>query len=689
MVAESGSDLSGYADINQYTLASDGSWPQTAGDSQTSTSGYTQWAYSASGGYSYPIAGGSVSGSWRQSGSASTSYDTATDSTLGSNGQWTTTGATDNAEGGTQHIDCSGSGSYVIAASVGAASLSGSGSVEESGTDDWSYGYTTQSTIGSSGTWLPATGSGGMTETESNQWLYAASGSYSRPMDGGTLTGQWQAGGGASGGYTAQTVSTLNPDGSWTTTGAADSSGSGSGDWAYSGSGSFSQSTSTGDSDNGSDSSFSSQAAEDYSQGWSSQYTVVSLLAATGIVTTVTTASASGSASGNHTYSSSGTADSWSQTGDYAAGNGTSSETERLVGRVAHGVAAIAVAGELRHQRRPDRHDHHRRCLGQQPGQRRRLLVTHGGQRLRGIGEQRLRLFRRLGHELGVGRQRPGPLRRPVQLVGALESGGHVVRLVVVRDDGGSRLGRRDAHLEQRPGWSSQSYGSGSGSGHGSGSSTSFSTSGSDFQRLRPGRGLLRLLPERRLLQRWPPAADGGWRWGVGWPGGVRNGPLGPSAYSGLGYVFAPGDAVSIAPIQDQSDAEGEAVSLQVPGQRRERRQRQRQRPRIHGRCAAARPEHRRDYGSHIGHDRRRRLRPGPFYVTTVAFTDAAGDSASQTFTWSDLRPGDADEPRRSVQHGGAGGFPRVATDVNPGNDGFFLDRRGPAGRPGPRPTAA
>ncbi len=203
----------------------------------------------------------------------------------------------------------------------------------ESGTDDWGYGYTTQSTIGSSGLWQPATGGGGTTETESDQWGYAASGGYTRPFDGGTtLQGQWLDTGGASDGYIALTVSTLNPDGSWTTTGTASSSGSGGGLWAYSGSGSFSQSTSYGDSSSGGDSSFSSQATEDYSQGWSSQYTVLSTLAATGIVLTVTTVSASGGASGSHTYSSSGTGDVWSQTGDYAAGDGSSGGADGATG---------------------------------------------------------------------------------------------------------------------------------------------------------------------------------------------------------------------------------------------------------------------------------------------------------------------------------------------------------------------
>ncbi len=196
--------------------------------------------------------------------------------------------------------------------------------------------------LSSDGTWQPAAGSGGTTGIESNQWSYSALGGYTRPLDDGSLSGTWGAGGGSSGGYTADTTSTLNPDGSWTTTGTASSNGSGSGSWNYSGSGSYSQSSSYGDSSSSGDSSFSSQASETYGQGWSSQYTVLSTLAANGSVTTVTTGSASGSASGNYSYSSSGTSDSWLLSGDYAGGNGSSGGT--------HGAWGQSVTESLQSQ---------------------------------------------------------------------------------------------------------------------------------------------------------------------------------------------------------------------------------------------------------------------------------------------------------------------------------------------------
>jgi trimeric autotransporter adhesin len=270
-----------------------------------------------------------VSGTWTQSGSANTHYSGSWNHTpaIGSAAEANSGSQSTNQDGG-QHSWYSGSGSYAVAAVVGAAALSGSGGVTESGADDWGYGYVTQSAMASDGFWLSATGSGSSTETEADHWHYSAAGGYSRPLDGGgTVQGDWNAAGGSSGSYNVQSPSTLNPDGSWTTTGVASSSGSGSGSWGYSGSGSFSSSSSSGDSSNGSDSSFSSVETESYGQGWSSQYNVVSTLAANGAVTTITTAGASGGASGTHSYTSSGASDYWSQTGNYAAGSGSLSQS--------------------------------------------------------------------------------------------------------------------------------------------------------------------------------------------------------------------------------------------------------------------------------------------------------------------------------------------------------------------------
>ncbi len=168
-----------------------------------------------------------------------------------------------NNENDSQNFAYSGGGSYLVGWSEpigygvsGTLTGVGSGTVTESGSDDWGYGYSTQASCASDGTWNPATGSGTMTETNANLWNYSANGSYNRPSSQGTLYGVWQGNGGSSSGFTMTSPSTLNPDGSWTTTGTAVSSGGAGGAWSYSGSGSFSSSASYGDAGNGGDSSF-------------------------------------------------------------------------------------------------------------------------------------------------------------------------------------------------------------------------------------------------------------------------------------------------------------------------------------------------------------------------------------------------------------------------------------------------
>ena len=482
---------------------------------------------------------------------------------LGGDGTSTNTGSQSAVVSGGQHASYSGSGSYVVSAAVGATALSGGGTVTESAARDWGYGFASQSTENSDGAWPSATGSGGTTATGSIQWAYSASGDYTRPLDGGALSGTWQANGGSSGGHTAKTASTLNPDGSWTTTGTANSSGSGSGGWDYSGSGSYSQSTSTGDSSNGSDSSFSSQASEAYGQGGSSQYAAVSTLAANGSVTTVTTGSASGGASGNHTYSSSGASASWSQTGDYAAGDGTAS-------------GASASSGLSLTESMQSQWQENYTITAGPTG-----TTTTGGASANGQASGAASWYNSgsgftesdgssSGYSFASGNNWASGASgqdnyndqtswsEPYNLVGS---------------SSGSSSGTTVDHVwgSATNTWSSgtwsssQGYGSGSGSGfgNGSGSSTSFSTSSSgssgydldvSYSGFYQGAGYSGM----------GAGADAGWVWGVGWAGAGTNGPLGPSAFSGVGYAFTPGDPVSVTQPGDQSNTEGDSVSLQI-----------------------------------------------------------------------------------------------------------------------------
>ncbi len=217
--------------------------------------------------------------------------------------------------------------------------------------------------------------------------------------------------------------------------------------------------------------------------------------------------------------------------------------------------------------------------------------------------------------------------------------------------------------------WSS-SQGPSSGSGSGSGSSTSSATSGSFSTSYDQVVGYSGFLPNADFYGMGA-SGDPGWRWGVGWAGAGPNGPLGPSAYSGLGYTFAPG--VTVAPVNDQFDAEGQAVSVPVQASGSGVVYSAQGLPAgvainastglISGTIAA---------GAYAA---------GPLYVTTVTATDAAGASASQSFVWliSDpvtlTNPGD----QSSTEGVGVDLIP-TATDVNPGDLFTWTETGLPAG---------
>ena len=93
-VDESGGAGNSYQYTTHSALDSDGTWQVTDGSGSTSGTGNTHWGFSGSGSYSYNVNQGSdsVSGTFNRTGSDDTSYGFATTSTLGSDGNWTTTG---------------------------------------------------------------------------------------------------------------------------------------------------------------------------------------------------------------------------------------------------------------------------------------------------------------------------------------------------------------------------------------------------------------------------------------------------------------------------------------------------------------------------------------------------------------------------------------------------------------------
>jgi Putative Ig domain len=650
-VTESALDDSHFGDTNTSTLASDGSWRQAGGEGWTNSDGNTKWAYVAADAYDYPIAGGDVAGTWRQSGGANTDHNAATNYTQSGSSAPAYTGSQTNDETGGQHLSYSGSGNYVVSAGdpygmggVSGAALSGSGNVAESGADDSTYQYVTHVGMGSDGSWQPATGGGGMTQTDSTHWHYVVSGGYTRPLDGGALAGTWQDAGGSDTSDNAPMTSTLNPDGTWTTIGTANSSGAGSGAWSYLGAGVFNQSTGTGDSNNGADSSMHTNASENYSQGWLSQYVVVSTLAANGSVSTVTTASASGSASGSHSYTSNETADSRSQTGDYAAGNGSITQSSASSGlsvteslqslwQEAYtitslpGLATTTTGGASgSSQASGDASSYSNTSnLSESASNSSGYSYSMGMSQSTGQTAQDHYHDQTIWSELyyavaawasgGILGSMPGATTVDHVWGNATYQGGSVA---------GSGLG-------------SGMSGSGSGLTVSSGSSTSGGSSSASYDQdiFTLGFSIMGYGAYYCVGSRF----DGGWSWGQNWAGAGTNGPLGASAFSGVGYAYTPGNPVTVAAVADQSNTEGDSVSLQIQAS--------------DWISSAATGSDGTGYSA-PGLPNGLNINPatglisgtlqagdataGPYYVK-VSYTDGAGHSASQSFVWDVADP--------------------------------------------------
>ena len=224
---------------------------------------------------------------------------------------------------------------------------------------------------------------------------------------------------------------------------------------------------------------------------------------------------------------------------------------------------------------------------------------------------------------------------------------------------------------EETNAWGSSGWSSSAGSGSGSGSSTSSSGSLSSsynqdvgYSGFSTANGGSSGLPA--------PGADPGWRWGQGWYGAGTDGPLGPSAYSGLGYVFPPGDPVSVAPVNDQSNAEGQAVSVQVQASDASAGSGNGS----GGSSASGYSETGLPPGLSInaqtglisGDIAPGAFMAGPLDVVTVTYTDAAGHSASQSFLWFISDPVTVTNPgNQSGTEGVSVHVTPQASDVNAG----------------------
>ena len=210
-------------------------------------------AYSGSGTYGYSAPGLAVNGTWQQAANDNTAYTDATASTLNSDGSWTTTGTWNGTDQGGQNSSYQGAGVYVVnppaataspsadgttvAVASNGATSSGGGVTAESGADHWNYGYASQDTLGANGAWQAAGGAGSGSGSGFTQSAYSGSGNYGYALTNCAVSGTWLQSGSANTAYSDSTLSAMNSDGSWTTTGVWNGTNGGGQTSSYQGAG--------------------------------------------------------------------------------------------------------------------------------------------------------------------------------------------------------------------------------------------------------------------------------------------------------------------------------------------------------------------------------------------------------------------------------------------------------------------
>ena len=235
---ESGQDDETYSDTTSYSLVA-GDWKDTGGSGADSGSGKTHYDYTGSGSYD-DLPNVTMSGSQNENGSDDTSYNFSITSTDSGNGNWSYRGTQTETDSGKSHYDYTGSGTYTD--STGDGSISGS--QNESGQDDETYGYTTHYSL-VAGDWQDTGGSGTDSGSGKTHYDYTGSGSYDDSPDI-TMSGSQNENGSDDTSYNFSITSTDLGNGNWSDRGTQTETDSGNSHSSYTGSGTYTDSTGDG-----------------------------------------------------------------------------------------------------------------------------------------------------------------------------------------------------------------------------------------------------------------------------------------------------------------------------------------------------------------------------------------------------------------------------------------------------------
>ena len=213
-------------------VVASGVWVHAGSDSQESHSSES-YSYSGSGTYTYSVAGGAVNGKMWEGGGHSHTRNQHLQGVRAADGTYARSGSAGGGGYTSSDFGYAGSGTYSYNVTGGAMS----GTIIEGGGYGGgnSYGYASEWTAAG---WQQTSGSWSNASHDTATWSYTGSGSYSRPVAGGSLDGTVSEGGGAGHTYTWTTSGTRQADGSWLATGSGISGHDNERHYSYAGSGS-------------------------------------------------------------------------------------------------------------------------------------------------------------------------------------------------------------------------------------------------------------------------------------------------------------------------------------------------------------------------------------------------------------------------------------------------------------------
>jgi hypothetical protein len=228
---ESGGDNASDLYSSDFVLGPGGVWVQTDGTASSTSGGTTHSSFTGNGGYGYSYVGGGMSGTWNEHGGSDANFTAQSSSTYDPNTyMWVTTGDWSGGGDDNQSSGYNGSGPYDASAgdppSAGTTVITDGGTITESGSDTSSDNYNSSFALGANGVWTAVNGSDTSNGGGSTHSSYTGSGDVNSPQPGGgSVNSVWQITESGGTHYSMNTVSALNPDGTWATTGTGDYGG--------------------------------------------------------------------------------------------------------------------------------------------------------------------------------------------------------------------------------------------------------------------------------------------------------------------------------------------------------------------------------------------------------------------------------------------------------------------------------